>query len=294
MTSKRQSKKKPMLLSHSRPPTARAKTASLSSKATRNLIRSHHRLLKSRVQALQSGDQALVDKLDAQIRENGGLESYQLASKLGQSSARGGDSSKVLVDWIDPQLSLLKDTPFQLRVLEIGALSTKNACSMKKSLDVTRIDLNSQEPGILKQDFMERPLPRNDDDRFHLISLSLVLNYVPNSEGRGEMLKRCVTFLTNQLPSGCPVSFAPSLFLVLPLPCVKNSRYLTESRLREILSSMGFVIAQSKQTSKLIFQLWEYRQDYKPKLFKKEILNDGKTRNNFAIVVRDDHKQGTK
>lgn len=295
MTSKKQSKnKKPMLLSHSRPPTARAKTTSLSSKATRNLIRSHHRLLKSRAQALQSGDHALADKLDAQIRENGGLESYQIASKLGQSSARGGDSSKVLVDWIDPQLSLLKDTPFRLRVLEIGALSTKNACSMKKSLDVTRIDLNSQEPGILKQDFMERPLPHSDDDRFHLISLSLVLNYVPYAEGRGEMLKRCVTFLTNKLASGCPVSFAPSLFLVLPLPCVKNSRYLTENRLQEILSSMGFVMTQSKQTSKLIFQLWEHRQDYKPKPFKKEILNDGKTRNNFAIIVRDDHKPGTK
>lgn len=289
MTSaKKQSKnKKPKLLSHTRPPTARAKTASLSSKATQNLIRSHHRLLKSRAQALQAGDQALVDKVDAQIRENGGLESYQLASKLGQSSARGGDSSKVLVDWINPKLSLLKDTPFRLRVLEIGALSTKNACSMKQSLNVTRIDLNSQGPGILKQDFMERPLPRNDDDRFHLISLSLVLNYVPNAEGRGEMLKRCVTFLTNKLPSGCPISFAPSLFLVLPLPCVNNSRYLTESRLQEILSSMGFILTQSKQTSKLIFQLWEHRQEYKPRPFKKEILNDGKTRNNFAIVVRD-------
>lgn len=290
MTSKKKQPKRPKLLSRTRPPTVRAKNASLSSKATRNLIRSHHRLLKSRTQALQAGDQATVDKVDGQIRDNGGLESYQLASKLGQSSTRGGDSSKVLVDWINPQLSLMKDTPFRLRALEIGALSTKNACSMTPSLDVTRIDLNSQEPGIIKQDFMERPLPLTDDDRFHLISLSLVLNYVPNAEGRGEMLKRCVTFLTNTLPSDCPVSFAPSLFLVLPLPCVNNSRYLTESRLQEILSSMGFILAQSKQTSKLIFQLWERRQEYSPRSFKKETLNPGKTRNNFAIVVRDDKK----
>lgn len=293
MTSTKKQPKKPKLLSRTRPPTVRAKNASLSSKATRNLIRSHHRLLKSRTQALQTGDHPLVDKIDAQIRENGGLESYQLASKLGQSSNRGGDSSKVLIDWIDPQLSKLKNTSTRLRVLEIGALSTKNACSMSPYLDVSRIDLNSQEPGILKQDFMERPLPRNDDDQFHLISLSLVLNYAPSAEGRGEMLKRCVNFLTKTLPSGCPVSFAPSLFLVLPLPCVKNSRYLTEGRLQEILSSMGFILVQSKQTSKLIFQLWEHRQEYKPRSFKKEELNPGKTRNNFAIVVRNSWAQNT-
>lgn len=279
---------KPKLLSHSRPPTVRAKPASLSAKATRNLIRSHHRLLKAKSQALQTNDQAQVDRIDAQIRENGGLESYQLASKLGQSSSRGGDSSKVLVDWINPQLSLLKETPFRLRVLEIGALSTRNACSKKSSLGVQRIDLNSQEPGILKQDFMERPLPRNDDERFHIISLSLVLNFVPSVDGRGEMLKRCVTFLTNAMPPDCPVPVIPSLFLVLPLPCVANSRYLTEDRLLDILSSMGFVLVQNKKTSKLIFQLWEHRQEYKPRPFRKETVNPGKARNNFAIVVRDD------
>lgn len=276
-----------MLLSHTRPPTVKAKHAALSSKATRNLIRSHHQLLKSRAQAVQSGDQALVNKIDSQIQTNGGLESYQLASKLGQSSERGGDSSKVLIDWINTQLSQLRDTSVRLRVLEVGALSTKNACSMNKSLTVTRIDLNSQEPGILKQDFMERPLPCNDDDRFHIISLSLVLNFVPNATGRGEMLKRCVTFLTNTLPPCSPISFTPSLFLVLPVACVTNSRYLTENRLQEVLSTMGFVLVNRKETSKLIFHLWEHSQNYKPRPFKKEILNPGKTRNNFAIVVND-------
>ncbi|KKK26741.1 nucleolus protein [Aspergillus rambellii] len=193
MTSKKQrNAKRPTLLSRTRPPTIRKSAPALSSKATRNLIRSHHTLLKLHAQALRSGDKALADKLDAQIQQNGGLESYQLASKIGQSLERGGDSSKVLIDWINPQLGALKDRPFKLRVLEVGALSTKNACSQNEGLDVTRIDLNSQEPGILKQDFMERRLPSSDDDRFHIISLSLVLNYVPDPVGRGEMLKRCL------------------------------------------------------------------------------------------------------
>ncbi|THC87893.1 hypothetical protein EYZ11_012659 [Aspergillus tanneri] len=84
--------KKPALLSRTRPPAARAKLATLSSKATRNLIRTHHRLLKQRTQAQQAGDALLVDKIESQIRQNGGLESYQLASRLGQSLERGGDS----------------------------------------------------------------------------------------------------------------------------------------------------------------------------------------------------------
>ncbi|KAL3458028.1 putative methyltransferase-domain-containing protein [Aspergillus heterothallicus] len=290
MTIKKQRNKRAFLLSRTRPPTIRKNEAALSAKATRNLIRSHHTLLKQRGQASKAGNQTLVEQLDAQIQANGGLESYQLASKIGQSSARGGDSSKLLVDWISPQLAALKTTSSKLRVLEVGALSTKNACSRNENLDVTRIDLNSQESGILKQDFMERPIPFGDEDRFHLISLSLVLNYVPDPVDRGEMLKRCVAFLTKSPLANTSTSLAPSLFLVLPAPCVVNSRYLTEQRLQEILSSIGFSLAKNKQTSKLIYQLWEYSGNRQFKEFKKEILNPGRTRNNFAIVVKRDVK----
>ncbi|KAL4902452.1 hypothetical protein BDW74DRAFT_64328 [Aspergillus multicolor] len=290
MTAKKQKNKCPALLSRTRPPTVQKKHATLSAKATRTLIRSHHTLLKQRAQAIKLGDQPTVDKLDAEIKANGGLESYQIASKLGQALDRGGDSSKVLVDWIGPHFGGLRNTSFRLRVLEIGALSTKNACSRNKHLDVTRIDLNSQEPGILKQDFMERPLPLGDDNRFHLISLSLVLNYVADPVGRGEMLKRCVAFLTKEPPPGSLIPIVPRLFLVLPAPCITNSRYLTEQRLQEILTSLGFSLEKHKQTSKLIYQLWACNETCQPKQFKKEILNPGRLRNNFAIVVKNGSK----
>ncbi|KAI9037374.1 25S rRNA (adenine2142-N1)-methyltransferase [Aspergillus affinis] len=286
MVSKKHRAKKPVLLSRTRPSAIRGERAALSSKATRNLIRSHHRLLKRRAQAQQAGDELLVNQLDREIRENGGLESYQLASKLGQSRERGGDSSKVLVNWLGPHLPRGKDTQARLRVLEVGALSTKNACSTNQSLEVTRIDLNSQGPGILKQDFMERPLPHDDADRFHIISLSLVLNYVPDAIGRGEMLKRCVAFLTSSSPSDSIPPVTPRLFLVLPAPCVNNSRYLTHGRLHDIMTSMGFSLSENKETSKLIYQLWEYNHKFQPCSWKKELLNDGKTRNNFAITVK--------
>lgn len=273
-------------LSSTRPPTIKSQHAKLSSKATRTLIRSHHQLLKARAQAERSGDEALMSSIDAQIQANGGLESYQTASKIGQSLERGGDSSKLLLDWIKPQLNEWNANLPKLRVLEVGALSTKNVISKTPSLDVSRIDLNSQEPGILKQDFMERPLPRTEDadeERFHLISLSLVLNYVPDATGRGEMLKRCVKFLSSK----CPISLPPTLFLVLPVACVDNSRYVTEKRLLDILSSLGFELAQSKRTSKLIYQLWNHTGAKAPtKSFKKEMLNPGHTRNNFSIILK--------
>ncbi|KAJ5584077.1 25S rRNA (adenine(2142)-N(1))-methyltransferase [Penicillium hispanicum] len=274
--------KRPALLSSTRPPTVKSKHAALSSKATRTLIRSHHQLLKLRAQAVHAGDEARVSSIDAQIQANGGLESYQIASRLGQSLERGGDSSKILVDWIRPQLRQWKPNLPKLRVLEIGALSTKNACSKNPALEITRIDLNSQEPGILKQDFMKRPLPSTDEERFHLISLSLVLNYVPDATGRGDMLQHCVKFFTSQ----SHIDFAPRLFLVLPVACVDNSRYLTEDRLLDLLSSLGFCLAQSRRTSKLIYQLWSYAGKSSPKSFKKEILNAGPKRNNFAIILR--------
>ncbi|KAF7717852.1 Uncharacterized protein PECH_000056 [Penicillium ucsense] len=274
--------KRPSLLSKGRPPTVKPKQAALSAKATRNLIRSHHQLLKARVQAEKAGDTARVSSIDAQIQANGGLDSYQIASKLGQSMDRGGDSSKILIDWIKPELAQWKPDLPKLRVLEVGALSTKNACSRTPGLDVTRIDLNSQEPGILKQDFMERPLPASDAERFHILSLSLVLNYVPDAEGRGDMLKRCREFLTSQ----SPITFVPTLFFVLPVACVDNSRYVTEDRLLDILSSLGFQLMQSKRSNKLIYQLWHYTGQSATRSFKKEMLNPGAKRNNFAIILR--------
>lgn len=282
MPPKRRSQR-PGLLSSTRPPTVKSKHAALSAKATRTLIRSHHQLMKARAQAEAAGDEVRVSSINAQIEAAGGLESYQIASKLGQSGDRGGDSSKILVDWIKPQLNQWKTTFPKLRVLEVGALSTKNVCSRTPALEVTRIDLNSQEPGILKQDFMERPLPSTETERFNIISLSLVLNYVPDPVGRGDMLKRCVQFLTSE----CPISLPPTLFFVLPVACVDNSRYLTEKRLLAILESLGFQLAQSRRTSKLIYQLWNHTGAFSPQSFKKEMVNPGHKRNNFAVVMRE-------
>lgn len=281
--------------SHSKP--------SLSSKATRTLIRSHHQLQKAHAQALASNDEIRAAKLQAEIDANGGIEMYQEASKKGQSSERGGDSSRLLVEWLREDGGMLDllgkaravDQDVRLRCLEVGALSTQNAISKVKGVDVVRIDLNSQEKGILQQDFMERPLPKMPDhetDTFHMISLSLVLNYVPEPVGRGEMLRRTVQFLCRTFPAALSdlsseKELRPILYLVLPIACVLNSRYLTEQRLDEIMNNIGYTMTKRKESNKLISYIWEYQGVTEPlRSFRKEELNPGRTRNNFAVVMR--------
>jgi 25S rRNA (adenine2142-N1)-methyltransferase len=278
-------------LSHGRPPTVKP-LRSLSSKATRTLIRSHHTLQKQKAKALADGDEAKAAAISKQIEELGGLESYQHASLIGQSSDRGGDSSRILMDWlaaIVPQLKKHASSGQQIRMLEVGALSTTNACSKSRLFEMERIDLNSQAEGITQQDFMERPLPSDMKDKFDIISLSLVLNYVPDAAGKGDMLLRTLEFLKPpHYTESNFQDFLPALYLVLPAPCVTNSRYLDESKLQTIMESLGFAMVQKKLSNKLVYYLWRVvsKPPQRRPTFKKVEIRSGRDRNNFAIVLK--------
>lgn len=273
--------KKIKSLSAGRAPVTKQGASAFSSRKGRKIIRSHHQLSKALTDAQKAGDSSLVARLQQEIESNGGLATYQQASLLGQSHDRGGDSSKVLVDWLKPRVGAATEP---LRVLEVGALSVDNACSRWSLMDVSRIDLNAQAPGILQQDFMLRPLPATDDDKFDVISLSLVLNFVPSKEGRGDMLRRSCAFMHGRDEEGAPT---PCLFLVLPAPCVENSRYMNEERLQEIMSSLGYRQSARKLSSKLIYTLWDYgpADRLQEQAFPKVEINPGLKRNNFCIVL---------
>lgn len=263
----------------------------MASERSRTIIRTHHRLQKEHAAAVKKGDAEAAEQLSLDIERNGGLKTYQAASKQGQAKDRGGDSSKVLVEWLQ-QMHVLnaknrdqKENKPPLRsCLEVGALSTKNAISGFPSVvEMTRIDLNSQEPGIKKQDFMARPLPTSNFDRFDIISLSLVLNYVPDAAGRGAMLKRIPEFL--RLGASHADTHLPLLFLVLPLPCVKNSRYMDEKLLLRVMASLGFTVQNSKLTSKLCYYLFCWAEKTAPIKVDKKKLRDSPGMNNFCIVM---------
>lgn len=285
--------KRKKTLSHGRPPISRPKER-MTAERSRTIIRTHHTLQKEHAAALKSGDLKTAAMLALKIEENGGIKLYQAASKQGQAKDRGGDSSKVLINWLVQaqviDLEARDRKAFQgpsLRCLEVGALSTKNEISRFPSIiDMHRIDLNSQGPGIEKQDFMERPLPSNDDERFDILSLSLVLNYVPDAVGRGEMLKRITKFLrksTLQTETSSPM--LPALFFVLPLPCINNSRYFDENLLLRIMQTLGYTMRYNKHTTKLCYYLFILTDEIAPTKFQKKKIRDKPTMNNFAIVV---------
>ena len=274
----------PKSVTRGRPPLAKS-TPTLSAKATRTLIRSHHNLRKAHAAALAISDIVKVASIEAEIESNGGLDSYQLASVIGQSSPRGGDSSKVLCKWLQTEFSEAQTKNERLRMLEIGALSVQNACSKIPCLDIDRIDLHSQAPQIREIDFMDLPIPVSEAGKYHLVSLSLVLNFVPEASARGEMLRRIPRFLQNlqhQLNE-----FGSHIFLVLPLPCILKSRYMDENRLSAIMQSLGFTKSHVKQTAKLHYSLWTYDGGKNSDaVFEKKEIHPGGKRNNFSIVLQ--------
>lgn len=220
-----------------------------------------------------------LGQIDAQIEKNGGLQTYQMASTQGQSNTRGSDSSKKLVEWLKDGYQL-HDYP-DLTALEIGCLRPDNFISNSKIFQsVTKIDLNSQHHLILQQDFMQRPLPKCTNEKFNLISCSLVLNFVSDPRERGEMLLRITKFLKSHEIS--------ILFLVLPLPCITNSRYLNNLKLLDIMLILGFTQRYHHESNKLAYWLFDWNQnDMKMNRWvKKTELAKGSNRNNFAIILK--------
>ncbi|KAF3986703.1 hypothetical protein FT663_02585 [Candidozyma haemuli var. vulneris] len=219
----------------------------------------------------------MVARIDKEVELRGGLHIYQMASTVGQASERGGDSSKKLVEWYR---ELGRSAG---RSLEIGCLSPNNSISTSGLFgEVTRIDLNSQDSKILQQDFMERPLPESDRERFNVISCSLVLNFVPSAEQRGQMLRRMTQFLLS------PVEGNPSsVFMVLPLPCVSNSRYMSRELFLDIMERVGFSQVKYHEANKVAYWLFDWsgkRKVVAKKEKKREILS-GSTRNNFYVAL---------
>ncbi|KAF5393563.1 hypothetical protein D9757_000235 [Collybiopsis confluens] len=155
--------------------------------SSRAVIRRFHVLLKRQVQ-LQKSTQTDVskktelDRVEEEIEQLGGLENYQRMSTIGQGSDRGGGSQKVLVNWLKEKR--MHRTESKLRLLEVGALKPDNYKSYSDWMQVTPIDLNSRHPSILEQDFLLLDKTENLE-AWDIISLSLVLNFVPEPTDRG-------------------------------------------------------------------------------------------------------------
>lgn len=225
---------------------------------------------------------SMLAYIKAKIIDKGGMEAYQVASTQGQEGKRGGDSLGKLVEWLIGSKSPYKRTlgP-SLKALEIGSLNPYNKISVCGIFDkVTRIDLKSQDVHIIQQDFMKMPLPKGQEEKFNLISCSLVLNFVPSPKERGDMLRRMTHFLVP--PNSNTLS---SLFLVLPLPCIENSRYCDQKHLESIMTSLGFSPTRFYPSKKLAYWLFDWNGSVSPVTYPKTPLHSGSRRNNFAVVL---------
>ena len=79
------------------------------------------------------------------------------------------------------------------RLLEVGALKPDNYACCSSWIDVLPIDLRASQAGITEQDFLEMDRETNSGV-WDAISLSLVLNFVPEPRDRGELLSNVVCY----------------------------------------------------------------------------------------------------
>ncbi|KAJ7445779.1 putative methyltransferase-domain-containing protein [Mycena galericulata] len=270
------------------PITTKASTSTSSSKpkSSRTVIRKFHILLKQRQQleALEKHDaktSQILDDIKLQIDQLGGLEFYQRMSAIGQGNDRGGGSEKIAISWLSEIYKCTKGDGHprpMLNLLEVGALKPDNYESCRSWIKATPLDLHSRHPSILEQDFLLMDEAEHRE-KWDILSLSLVLNFVPNAKDRGRMLRLAWDFL---VPGG-------HLFLALPLPCVMNSRYLTCKQLTAMMEALGFVQVNErfKVGGKMLYSLYrkgaKSNSDTEP-FTKKTTIRLG-DRNNFSILL---------
>ncbi|KAJ7771779.1 nucleolus protein [Mycena metata] len=265
------------------PLTASVNTSTSSSKpeSSRKVIRQYHVLLKQQAQleALPKRDAKTAQTLEDikhQLDELGGLEFYQRMSAIGQGHDRGGGSEKVAISFLRETYPEGPSRPV-LNLLEVGALKPDNYDSCRSWIKTTPLDLHSRHPSILEQDFLLMDEAENWE-KWDVVSLSLVLNFVSDAKDRGRMLRLAWNFL---VPGG-------HLFLALPLPCVVNSRYLTCERLTALMEAVGFfqIKERWKPGGKMIYSFYQKRMTpgFSEPFAKKTVLRQG-DRNNFCILL---------
>lgn len=105
----------------------------------------------------------------------------------------------------------------------------------------------------------------------------------PTAMHAGHMLLHAHDYL---LPHGY-------LYLVLPLPCLTNSRYLSHARLTSILTSTGWTVERQHDSAKLTYWLLKRSGEERGegeardgKEWKREVVRKGAQRNNFCILVQ--------
>jgi 25S rRNA (adenine2142-N1)-methyltransferase len=134
-------------------------------------------------------------------------------------------------------------------------------------------------------DFLEMPIPKKEQDHFNVVCLSLVVNFVGDPSQRGEILRRSAQFL---------VPGTGILYLVLPLPCIQNSRYMDHELLVEMMAALGYsTLINHHFAKKLAYYAFKLDISFHDKIllkksgqpkFPKKLRHDKPNRNKYVFL----------
>ncbi|WFD28783.1 25S rRNA (adenine(2142)-N(1))-methyltransferase [Malassezia nana] len=222
------------------------------------------------------------DKLRAAQRALGGLAVYQDQSVTGGAVDRGGESGK----WCVKVLKELWPLSRKIRLLDVGAIAGTAYARWPGLVDVTSLDLQPRADHVIQSDFFDFPVPNDDMEKYDVVGLSLVLNFVGDLHRRGAMLAHAHQYLRA----------GGFVYVVLPLACVNNSRYMTHAHFRAMVHSIGYDVVRQEDSAQLTRWLLQQR-DHVPgtppdttlpywdgTVFKKRELRGGAHRNNFCVL----------
>eukprot|EP00045_Choanoeca_perplexa_P003698 m.32737 g.32737 ORF g.32737 m.32737 type:complete len:288 (+) comp12180_c0_seq1:29-892(+) len=240
-----------------------------------------HTLNKKLAKAKDVGNHAEVARLEAELAAIGGLDAYQQCSLKSEALGVTNTSRWVVKQLKENELHTVEgrklrfDSEEPLSLLDVGALSA-NYSYESKWVKPKAIDLNSQHPAVEQLDFFDLP----EAQRFQVIALCLVINFVPNPVQRGKMLLKCHRHL---LDNGL-------LAVMTPKACVENSRYTTNDSFVQLLADAGFVVVSQHLTTRLACYLCVKGSSKPPKQWaatstRKVQLRAGGKRNNFVVTL---------
>ena len=222
---------------------------------TNDIIRRFHNIHKE-LEKLKANPNTFKQKqLESELEAKGGIRAYQQASRMGASRF---NSEKWLIK------NLLSHSK-AVSLLDVGALTINYALPQ---VQVTSIDLNPCIPQIKKMDFLDV------NESYDVVCLSLVLNFTGCPETRAKMIQKCKSVVKKD----------GFVYIVLPLPCVMNSRHFSEDYfVNSLMKSVDFQFVKKHESKKLSFFIFQ-NSAYK---FVDGLIgfSDRKRSNNFKIPV---------
>lgn len=144
------------------------------------LIAKYHTLEKQIARAASKKERVHLQRKQTAL---GRLGMYQNQSTMGGAVLRRGESSKC----VKILRELYPEPHPKLRLLDVGAIAGTAYTKWSSWIDTTSIDLQPRAAHVAQSDFFDWPVPTSNHERFDVVCLSLVINFVGELKKRGTL-----------------------------------------------------------------------------------------------------------